>query len=204
MFNVLFGKKKSTVDPVKAIAALKESLCIQEKREIYSQKRINENKDEAKIALKADNKQKAVSLLKRNKRLEKELETSSGMRDNIEMQIFALEQSVNSISMINAMKMGKAALDTTVKNLNPDSVDDLMAELQETVSAANEVSDLMSRPIGTEYEDDDDLLAELMTSPRAESVAAEPVAAEHVEAEPCQSNEDKELEELQASMLVPA
>jgi hypothetical protein len=202
MLNILFGKKKDHSDPIKAITSLKEILSNQEKRELYSVRRINDFKIEARNALKAGNKLKAVALLKKSKRIEKEVEMSSGMKENIEMQIFALEQSTHSISMINAMKMGKAALETSVKLLNPDSVDDLMADLQETVSAASEVSEIMSKPIGGDYEDDDELLAELIGVEQElhQDLSTIPISSSELNHKK-ETSEDAELSNLMERMI---
>ena len=58
------------------------------------------------------------------------------------------------------MKEGKNIIEQMSKNMDPDNIGELMDDITETFQTSNEVTDAISRPIGTTY-DDDDLLQEL-------------------------------------------
>jgi ABC-type antimicrobial peptide transport system permease subunit len=161
MFS-LFGKKKESKSPVKVIHDLRETLQQQEKREIYLGKQIEKNKEEAREAIrgKPPNKQKAVYILKKNKLLEKELGCLYGMKENIEVQIFTLEQSINNKNTVNAMKNGKDAISVISKDLDPNDIAELIDDISESLSITDEIGNTLSKPIGTVY-DDAELLLEL-------------------------------------------
>jgi hypothetical protein len=157
--SFLFGKKKEikTCTPVTVIQELKTQLRDHEKREAFTEKNISTLRIEAKAALAACNKSKAIYQLKRVKLLEKELSNIQNMKLNMEIQIMSLEQSVSMQATVSAMKNAKTLGD---KQLNPDDISELMDSLDENISMSNEVASTLGRPLGESY-DDTDLLNEL-------------------------------------------
>jgi hypothetical protein len=164
MFFNLFGKKKnienSSDNTIQAIFKLKETLALQVKKEEFIEKNIERMKKEAQQFVKENKKQKAISHLKMCKMKEKNLEQLYGIKANLESQIFALEQAMNNEVLIKSIKGGKNALDNIKKSYDVDNTAELMDDLNDHMETSNEISDILSKPIGNTY-DDDDLLNEL-------------------------------------------
>jgi charged multivesicular body protein 4 len=91
---------------------------------------------------------------------EKQLSSLYSQKENLELQIFSIEQGVTNKNIINSMKEGKNIIEQMSKNMDPDNIGELMDDITETFQTSNEVTDAISRPISTTY-DDDDLLQEL-------------------------------------------
>ena len=157
----LFGKKKNVeVNPQKSISDLKDILETLEKREKFLELRINNLKTSAKNALKEKNKRKAMLFLKKTKLNEKQLESIYNKRELIDVQILTIEQSLNDKHFIKAMKQGKDVIKGIVKDVNVDSVDELMDDITEGISMVNEFSDALKNPVGPVM-DEEELLDEL-------------------------------------------
>jgi hypothetical protein len=161
-FN-LFGNKQTAlpaIPPQKVIQNMKETLRMLEKRETFLEKNIETFKTEARICVKT-NKKKAINLLKKAKLNEKQLNSIYGQKENIEIQIFCLEQGISNKNTIEVMKQGKNATEAICKKLNPDDIDVLMENISFNMEVTDEITTLMSNPIGQIY-DEDDLVNELM------------------------------------------
>ena len=155
----LFGKKKTiTPTPIQAIQSLKETLQTMEKREEYLEKQITLLTNEAKKAMTQKNKPKAVHCLKKRKLIQKQVDSIFNTKLNIDTQIIALTQAVTNSDVIKSITIGKEALKNS--KADPDKVADVMDELEETLAEVDEITDVMSRPIGQTV-DDDELLEEL-------------------------------------------
>jgi hypothetical protein len=160
LFNFFGTKRKNdTQSPQKVIHNMRSTLDTLEKREQFLEKRINVFKTNAKEVVKT-NKQKALMLLKKAKMNEKQLLSIYGQKENIEIQICTLEQGISNQNIISSMKQGKNAIENIGIKLNPDDIGELMEEINEGINNADEIANVMSTPIGQQY-DDDDLLAEL-------------------------------------------
>jgi charged multivesicular body protein 4 len=157
MFS-FFGKKPE-VSPINVIQNMKLTLEMIEKREKFLESNIVKFKNEAKEVLHT-NKPKAITLLKKAKMNEKQLSSLYSQKENLELQIFSIEQGVTNKNIINSMKEGKNIIEQMSKNMDPDNIGELMDDITETFQTSNEVTDAISRPISTTY-DDDDLLQEL-------------------------------------------
>jgi hypothetical protein len=129
-----------------------------EKREIHLERILKTLKEDARFCVKT-NKNKALMLLKKAKMNEKQLLSIYGQKENIETQIFALEQGISNQDTINCMKQGKKAIDNMTKNLDPDDVCDLVDNIATSMDIANEIGNALSVPIGHTY-DDEELLQE--------------------------------------------
>lgn len=157
-FN-FFGVKNKKILPSMAIQNMKETLDTLEKREKFLETRITVLKNEAK-SLVSTNKRKAIYLIKKAKINEKQLLSIYGQKENIETQIYALEQGVTNQNVISSMIYGKNAIEQITSTINPDNIDQLMDNINASIDSAEEVSNAMSSPIGQVY-DDDDLFKEL-------------------------------------------
>jgi charged multivesicular body protein 4 len=196
-FN-LFGNKQSAlpvIPPQKVIQNMKETLRMLEKRETFLEKNIDTFKTEARIYVKT-NKQKAINLLKKAKLNEKQLNSIYGQKENIETQIFSLEQGISNKNTIEAMKQGNKATKLICKKLNPDDIDDLMENISFNIEVTDEITTLMSNPVGQIY-DGDDLLSEL-TEENNEVFESDipkiPIKIKEVESKEVESKEVEELE----------
>jgi len=157
MFKSLFGKKKQT--PNTAIDKLRESVSNLEKREIYLEKLVTTLRNQASLC-KSTNKEKAISCLKTAKLHEKQLLNICNLKSNLEVQICTITQALINKDLISAMNMGKEVMKDMKGSIDPDKVAEVMDDLEELKTDVDEVSTIMSKPIG-EYQDDDDLLKEL-------------------------------------------
>lgn len=158
----LFGRKKqdSKIQPSSVIIELGETIKMLDKREVYLEKQISLFRSGALDAMKSKNKSKALIYLKKSKMLEKQLESIFGMKFNVELQIGALAQSITGQEVYKALVKGKDALVKLDTQSDPDKVGDVMDDLAETMARVDEVSQVMSQPIG-QLMDDDELTKEL-------------------------------------------
>ena len=158
MFS-FFGKKQEIISPINVIQNMKLTLEMIEKKEKFLESNIEKFKNEARNILHT-NKPKAITLLKKAKMNEKQLLSLYGQKENLELQIFSIEQGVTNKNIISSMREGKNIIEQMSKNMDPDNIGELMDEITETFQTSKEVTDAISRPIGELY-DEDDLLKEL-------------------------------------------
>ena len=158
MFS-FFGKKKEIISPVNVIQNMKLTLEMIEKKEKFLESNIEKFKNEARNILHT-NKPKAITLIKKAKMNEKQLLSLYGQKENLELQIFSIEQGVTNKNIISSMIEGKNIIEQLSKNMDIDNIGELMDEITETFQTSKEVTDAISRPIGELY-DEDDLLKEL-------------------------------------------
>lgn len=108
------------------------------------------------------NKRAALQALKRKKRYEKQLAQIDGTLSTIEFQREALENANTNTEVLKNMGFAAKAMKAAHENMDIDKVDDLMAEITEQQEVAQEISDVISRPVGFgEDYDEDELMAEL-------------------------------------------
>lgn len=158
MFS-FFYKKQEIISPMNVIQNMKLTLEMIEKKENFLESNIEKFKNEARNILHT-NKPKAITLLKKAKMNEKQLLSLYGQKENLELQIFSIEQGVTNKNIISSMREGKNIIEQMSKNMDPDNIGELMDEITETFQTSKEVTDAISRPIGELY-DEDDLLKEL-------------------------------------------
>ncbi|KAJ8264840.1 hypothetical protein COCON_G00139390 [Conger conger] len=104
----------------------------------------------------------ALQALKRKKRYEKQLLQIDGTLSTIEFQRDALENANTNTEVLKNMGMAAVAMKHAHDHMDIDKVDDLMQDITEQQELAQEISDLISKPIGFGEEfDEDELLAEL-------------------------------------------
>jgi len=211
----LFGKKKTAPSPKESISKLRETVDMLEKRELFLQKKCDQQTTEAKKFMQQKNKRAALMCLKRKKTYEAQIEKLAGARMTIETQVMTLEGANVNLEAMNAMKMGAASMKTIHRDMNIDRVDDTMEEIREQMDIANEISDAISQPLGGEVYDEDDLLSELeeleqssldeqllgleSTTTPAQKLPSAPTKAPAAK-QPA-VDEDEELKALEASMV---
>lgn len=220
----LFGRKKKAPAPKlsSSIQQLRGAMQVLDKREKHLEKQITQCLKEAKRKSKAKDKRGALHQLKRKKMLEKQVDQIYGKKSNIEMQIMALESAASNKELLAAMKTGKNALRAAVGERDVDDVADVMDEINDAVSMADELGEAMAQPMGVPMDEDDlmdelkDLEAEMMDDElldaeiptQTNTVAAKPQTNDALTALPAapssalvgSEKEAAELAELEALM----
>mmetsp|Transcript_21838 Transcript_21838/g.49682 ORF Transcript_21838/g.49682 Transcript_21838/m.49682 type:complete len:146 (+) Transcript_21838:699-1136(+) len=92
---------------------------------------------------------------------EGEIDKINGSKMTLETQIMSLESNVQNMQTFQAMKQGANAMANVRKQADVDNVDDLMADIQEEMEIAQEISTAIAQPIDGVGVDDDELLDEL-------------------------------------------
>jgi|LakMenEpi03Aug12_release.lakeMendotaPanAssembly.Ray.scaffolds.fasta_scaffold362107_1 charged multivesicular body protein 4 len=205
MFS-FFGKKQEILSPMNVIQNMKLTLEMIEKKEKFLESNIEKFKNEARNILHT-NKPKAITLLKKAKMNEKQLLSLYGQKENLELQIFSIEQGVTNKNIISSMREGKNIIEQMSKNMDPDNIGELMDEITETFQTSKEVTDAISRPIGELY-DEDDLLKELEDESNVDSelekslqnIAHINVPVKNIPLKITKKTDEEELNELMLSM----
>jgi len=147
--------------PAEAIQKLREVEEMLIKKQEFLEKKVDA---EVEIIKKNGTKNKRVSLqaLKRKKRLEKQLEQIDGTLTTIEYQREALENANTNTEVLKIMGIAAQALKGAHNNMDIDKVEDLMDDVKEQQQIAEEISNVISNPIGFGQDvDEDELLKEL-------------------------------------------
>ncbi|XP_072237580.1 charged multivesicular body protein 4b [Leuresthes tenuis] len=155
------GKGGKGPTPQEAIQRLRETEEMLAKKQEFLEKKIEHELVTAKKNG-TKNKRAALQALKRKKRYEKQLGQIDGTLSTIEFQREALENANTNTEVLKNMGYAAKAMKAAHENMDIDKVDDLMAEITEQQEVAQEISDVISRPVGFGEEfDEDDLMAEL-------------------------------------------
>lgn len=164
LFGKLFGsggKGGKAPTPQEAIQRLRETEEMLAKKQEFLEKKIDQELLTAKKNG-TKNKRAALQALKRKKRYEKQLTQIDGTLSTIEFQREALENANTNTEVLKNMGYAAKAMKAAHENMDIDKVDDLMADITEQQEVAQEISDVISRPIGFgEDYDEDELMAEL-------------------------------------------
>ncbi|KAM7401604.1 hypothetical protein PAMP_016907 [Pampus punctatissimus] len=165
LFGKLFGggggKGGKAPTPQDAIQRLRETEEMLAKKQDFLEKKIDHELMTAKKNG-TKNKRAALQALKRKKRYEQQLAQIDGTLSTIEFQREALENANTNTEVLKNMGMAAKAMKAAHENMDIDKVDDLMAEITEQQEVAQEISDVISRPIGFGQDyDEDELMAEL-------------------------------------------
>ncbi|XP_030585702.1 charged multivesicular body protein 4b [Archocentrus centrarchus] len=164
LFGKLFGtgsKGGKSPTPQEAVQRLRETEEMLAKKQDFLEKKIEQELITAKKNG-TKNKRAALQALKRKKRYEKQLAQIDGTLSTIEFQREALENANTNTEVLKNMGFAAKAMKAAHENMDIDKVDDLMAEITEQQEVAQEISDVISRPVGFgEDYDEDELMAEL-------------------------------------------
>ncbi|XP_054472835.1 charged multivesicular body protein 4b [Anoplopoma fimbria] len=164
LFGKIFGgggKGGKAPTPQDAIQKLRETEEMLAKKQDFLEKKIDMELMTAKKNG-TKNKRAALQALKRKKRYEKQLAQIDGTLSTIEFQREALENANTNTEVLKNMGYAAKAMKAAHENMDIDKVDDLMADITEQQEVAQEISDVISRPIGFGDEfDEDELMAEL-------------------------------------------
>lgn len=157
----LFGKKKKAPPRLtESIQQLREAMTVLEKREKHLEKQMEQTVQEAKKKAKAKDKRGALFQLKRKKLFEKQIDQIYGKKNNIEVQIMALENAASNKDLLSAMQGAGSALRASIQESDVENVSEVMDNITDSIQLADELSDAMAQPIGPVM-DEDELTAEL-------------------------------------------
>lgn len=168
LINRLFGKEPPAKPPKMsrsdAIAQNRHTVDMLEKKINHTtQKHITPLRKQALVYAKKGNakaKTEARRLLGKTKIYEKQVRQMEAQLMNLESVRIALEGSAITQEVFNSMTNGARVL--TEGMPNGDRVDDILADTEEALEQASDVSDALSTPISIGVPlDDDDLDAEL-------------------------------------------
>ncbi|XP_028262291.1 charged multivesicular body protein 4b [Parambassis ranga] len=164
VFGKLFGsggKGGKAPTAQEAIQKLRETEEMLTKKQEFLEKKIDTELMTAK-KYGTKNKRAALQALKRKKRYESQLAQIDGTLSTIEFQREALENANTNTEVFKNMGFAAKALKAAHENMDIDKVDDLMAEISEQHEVAQEIADVISRPVGFGQDyDEDELMAEL-------------------------------------------
>ena len=138
--NAVLHKNKKTVETL-------------EKRIAHLEQKIKNEVKLAKIKIKNNNKQKALLNLKKKKMYQKQIENLTAQMFNLEQQSIVLEGSILNNQIFDTMNTSKNTLKRVNKNVNVDTVEDLMDNLNTQMSEVEEVNQVLSQPIDNDEYD---------------------------------------------------
>ncbi|KAF0982346.1 hypothetical protein FDP41_011276 [Naegleria fowleri] len=165
----LFGGSKNSTPP----PSLDEtSQRLQDRQEVLGKKikqleaELSKLRDQIRKApnkaLQERLKQKAMSVLKQKKMLEKQQESLMGQQWNVEQTSFTVNTVKDSLDTVNAMKSASKTMKKQLKEINIDKVEDLYDDIADHMEDFNDLQEVMSRNYQTPEEvDDEELMAEL-------------------------------------------
>ncbi|XP_061641817.1 charged multivesicular body protein 4b-like isoform X1 [Phyllopteryx taeniolatus] len=133
--------------PQEAVQKLRETEEMLAKKQEFLEKKIEQETVTAKKhGMK--NQRAALQALKRKKRYTKQLEQIDGTLSTMEFQREALENANTNTEVLKNMGFAAKAMKAAHKELNVDSVDDLMSDIMEQQELAQEITNVISNPIG--------------------------------------------------------
>ncbi|EGC34170.1 hypothetical protein DICPUDRAFT_56026 [Dictyostelium purpureum] len=157
----LFGKAKPANNSQDTIAKLRLTLEMLEKRQKFLQERSDREELEAKKLVVQKKKREALLCLKKRNNFLNEVNKLQGSYDTLSSQIFALENAKMNMEIMNSMREGAQSLKELHGHLTVDKVDDTIEEIQTQMEIHEEISRAISQPLGTQLDDEEDLLREL-------------------------------------------
>lgn len=174
MWNYMFGgnKQQKKELPKKAIVELREHIQMLNKKRTHLELQINDQDQLARKHL-ATNKVMAKNALKRKKGYEANLMKIENQIDSLETQLTAIEGANLNLETMKAMKQGAQAMKQIHGEYDVDKVENTMDDIREQVELAEEISEAISRPVGGEYVDEDELDEELAALQEEENEAKE-------------------------------
>lgn len=178
MWNYLFGgnKQQKKELPKKAIIELREHIQMLNKKRSHLEQQISDQDALARKHI-TTNKNLAKNALKRKKGYENNLIKIENQIDTLENELTAIEGANLNLETMKAMKQGAQAMKQIHGEYDVDKVETTMDDIKEQVELADEISDAISRPVGTEYVDEDELDEELAALQQEEKESHQQQAA---------------------------
>lgn len=186
----MFGgnKQQKKELPKKAIIELREHIQMLNKKKSHLELQISDQDALARKYL-STNKNMAKNALKRKKGYENNLMKIENQIDTLENELTAIESANLNLETMKAMKQGAQAMKQIHGEYDVDKVENTMDDIREQVELADEISEAISRPVGNDYVDEDELDEELAALQAEENEAHKQPQV----AVPQQSNKTQEL-----------
>ena len=116
-------------------------------------------KEEAREAIKQNNKSKGMNILKKKARLNQQLERKHNQFDNIETLEEQLLSTDTNKQILDVLAKSTQVLKS--KNKMPEDVDELLCSLEEAMESHKSLLHDISKPLGGQFVDEDELEEEL-------------------------------------------
>jgi charged multivesicular body protein 4A/B len=165
-FNI-FGRAPKKVSKAEKPKSMAESMKViddtikqNEKRESHLNTKIMQQLKLAKAKSNKGDKRGAILCLKRKKMYQAEVDKINNILANLEQQKFALENAATNAVVVGGMSAAKSALQQINKDMDVDTVTDVMDDIQEQMDMGEEISNALGQQMGDTM-DDDELLGEL-------------------------------------------
>ncbi len=232
MFKKLFGQKPagSAVPQQSAAAANKTISAIQslteheeslEKRKSLLEKRVEAELEKAKEFTKLKKKPQALQCLKKKKLLENEIANLDNMIMRVNEQRMMLEGQRTTTEVVSSMHTAALAAKDNMKAMKIENVDKVLDEINETTDQMRQLNEVFANPLGLGTDlDEDELMGELeeleaseldkeLLQPAPVPATKVPGAGEKMPSvpqkakqQPAKTQEELELEALQAEMAL--
>ncbi|RNF18808.1 charged multivesicular body protein 6 [Trypanosoma conorhini] len=137
-----------------------------------------EERAKAREFVRSGNRRKALYCLKREQLQRTQVTSVTDMLDNVQRLLDTVEFTQIELEVFDAIKGGKEELSKLNAMLNVDDIAELMDDTAETIEEARRINVILAQPLEG-YEDDEALLAELLSQGVSSAPAAE-VAVEEV------------------------
>ena len=166
IFENLFNKKQKEtetktekldkeINNLKIINELRENIELIEKRNLFIETHKTKLIIEAKLKLKNNDKKGALLILNKKKKIEEEINKNQGSQLLLENQLSNLESANLNKHIINSLSKSNKAIHTLNKDLNVDTIEELMDDIQEEQDNYNTIQSIMEQPLQQIYENDD-------------------------------------------------
>lgn len=167
-------QKKQKESTKSAIINLRGQIQLLTKKQTHLEQQIEELREKAKAYMTKKNTNMAKIQLKKSKILEGELTKSLQQVENLEMQLFTIENANLNLETVKAIGKANSAMKEINTSMNIDKVEDTMDEVRENMDMNEEISEALTRPIGSSaYVDEEELedeLADLMLEDETETL----------------------------------
>ncbi|KAF8822555.1 SNF7 family protein [Cardiosporidium cionae] len=147
------------VNLASAIAVQKQAIEVQEKRYTHLETKIKQKEEEAKDRFKKGDKSGAIFALQQKKLLLSQVDMLKNTRLSLESQILGMESAQTQQIAVKAMKQAVDVQKEVNQSLDLNSIDKLVADLNDQKDLQNDVSQVLSS--SAPMFDEDDLIKEL-------------------------------------------
>ncbi len=106
-------------------------------------------------------KTKRLGLMKQHQQYQRRAEVYTGMISNMEQTAQSLDTAAVSIQLAKTMKAAQLQMRDQLEQVQIDDIDTVADDLDDTMRDVNEMATALSRPLGIDSVDDDELLGQL-------------------------------------------
>ena len=148
-------KLDKEINNLKIINELRENIELIEKRNLLIETHKTKLIIEAKSKLNNNDKKGALLILNKKKKIEEEINKNQGSQLLLENQLSNLESANLNKHIINSLSKSNKAIHSLNKDLNVDTIEELMDDIHEEQENYNTIQSIMEQPLQQIYEDDD-------------------------------------------------